>query len=286
MSEIMTPRNELGGRAFREAVYNGSVIRLPPSPASRRLVEYAWNCVQRVFGVEPRSAQFDQDAEEFFHNAGRLRRELYLGDETRRAIAELLIETGLNPASHVCDPARLRIVTVGGHHNEAAAPVYHAHRDTWYSNPQTQITWWLPLHDVTRYETFEFLPDCFDRVVDNDSEVFDYDRWTGQGTDLKIGWQDPDAGKRERYPRLRETLPDQRRVGFSAKQGEVIVFSGQHLHQTVPIDQGGTRFSIDFRTVHLADHRSGCGPVNVDNHSTGDALDGHVPVAEAGQVHG
>lgn len=285
MNELITSYDGRSSRAFHDAIYRGSVFRLAPSPASRRLSQYVCSCIERVLGSDPRQAQFAQDAETFFVNVGRLRRELYLSDACRRVIAELLIDVGSDPTLHVCDPMRLRVVTAGGHRNEAAAPVYYPHRDTWYSNPQTQITWWLALHDVTHRETFEFFPDCFDRPVENDSEVFDYDRWTSKGTDLKIGWQDRDAGKRERYPRLQEPLSRQRRVGFSAKRGEVIVFSGQHLHQTVPIDHGCARLSIDFRTVHLGDHRRRCGPANVDNRSSGDALNGHVPVTQTGQDH-
>ena len=39
---------------------------------------------------------------------------------------------------------------------------------------------------------------------------------------------------------------------------------------------GATRFSVDFRTVHLGDHRAGLGAPNVDNHSTGSALKDYV----------
>ncbi|QEG00431.1 hypothetical protein Mal15_45010 [Stieleria maiorica] len=266
---------------FRSVLYSGTVLVMPASESTRRIREFCWDRICQVFGDDPRGATRRIDGETLFQKAGLLRREFYQSEVCRRGIADLLRQTGCDVDDHRCDPVRLRVITEGGHHNPAAAPVYYAHRDTWYSNPQCQITWWMPLHRVETTETFSFLPDYFDRAVGNDSGGFDYRQWTSKGTDLKIGWQDADAGRRELYPQLRESLPQHRRIAFEAEPGEVIVFSGQHLHQTVPIEQGETRLSVDFRTVCLSDHRQGAGPANVDNHSTGDALAGHVPVVSA-----
>ncbi|MGI9473733.1 MAG: hypothetical protein ACR2NZ_19485 [Rubripirellula sp.] len=283
---------------FRSAIYAGTIFRLPPSDASLRLVRHAWDAALETFGADPRhvgAPEFGStpraadrssdkrstinDDNAFFRQVGRLRHHLYGSEECRRGMAALLQQVGAIAQEHVVDPVRSRLISVNGHLNEAAASVYYAHRDTWYANPPAQVTWWLPLHDVAADHTFEFLPDCFANSVLNDSEVFDYDRWIGKGPELKIGCQDPKAGLRERYPRLLESLPKQRRVGFDARAGEVIVFSGQHLHQTRPIEFGLARLSVDFRTIHVKDYRRGLGPVNVDNRSTGDAFAGHQPLA-------
>lgn len=300
---------------FRAAVYAGTIFRLPPTDASLNLIRYCWKVALDEFGEDPRvvgslaaatrdrsctAASFEQHSskdsiaaesfaansmdmdDNYFRQVGRLRRRLYGSETCRHAIAKLVEQVGAIPREHVVDPVRSRLIAIDGHLHAAAASVYYAHRDTWYANPPTQITWWLPLHDVTADHTFEFLPECFSLAVLNDSEGFDYDRWTGNGPQLKIGWQDASAGLRENYPRLLESLPGQRRFGFEASIGEVIVFSGQHLHQTRPIESGRARLSIDFRTIHVPDYRKRLGPTNVDNRSTGDAFVGHLPLVAAG----
>ncbi|QDV85666.1 hypothetical protein [Planctomycetes bacterium TBK1r] len=280
-NDFIQPYEGQTDEAFRAALYAGTVFLLPSSETTLRMRDHCWDRVCQVFGDDPRNASKRLSGDQLFQKAGLLRREFYESDVCRQGIADLLRQTGCDANQHLCDPVRLRVITEGGHHNPAAAPVYYAHRDTWYSNPQCQITWWMPLHPVSKYETFSFLPFYFDRAVDNDSGGFDYRQWTSKGTDLKIGWQDAEAGRRELYPRLQESLPQAQRVAFEAQAGEVIVFSGQHLHQTVPIESGETRLSIDFRTVCLPDHDKGLGPKNVDNRSTGDALAGHIPVSPA-----
>ena len=149
--------------------------------------------------------------------------------------------------------------------------MYYGHRDTWYSNPQTMITWWIPLHDVTPDETFEFFPEEFSRPVANDSEVFDFDAWVREGQEKRIGWQNRDTGRTAAYPQLREP-PRGRRIPVACRAGDVLLFSAQQLHQTRGNQTGLSRLSLDFRTVHLGDHAGGIGPVNVDNRSTGSAL--------------
>ena len=51
-----------------------------------------------------------------------------------------------------------------------------------------------------------------------------------------------------------------------------MLFSAAQLHSTVPNTSGLTRYSIDFRTVHLDDVWNKCGAANVDSASTGTTL--------------
>jgi hypothetical protein len=56
------------------------------------------------------------------------------------------------------------------------------------------------------------------------------------------------------------------------KAGGIILFSGAYLHATVPNTSGRTRFSIDFRTVHLDDVIHNQGAENIDSACTGTTL--------------
>ncbi len=54
--------------------------------------------------------------------------------------------------------------------------------------------------------------------------------------------------------------------------GGAILFSGAQMHSTVPNTSGLTRFSIDFRTVDLADLEGGLGAPKVDTYAMGTSL--------------
>lgn len=141
---------------------------------------------------------------------------------------------GLDPERVAFDPLRLRVVRHRDHENPLAAPVYHAHRDTWYAHPLALIAWWIPLDELAAPETFEFYPDHFAAPVDNDSEVFDYSDWVRDGWELKIGWQKLSAGLEARYPQASPGASFGRAVGFSCGTADNLLFSGAHLHVTLP----------------------------------------------------
>lgn len=273
MSDIReeTPRSN---EELREALYGGALFLLEPTDGSLRLVEAARAEVCDVFKefADPRQAQHQLDDGQFFRRVGELRRRLFTQESFHRAIGELVREKGFDPAQVAFDPIRIRAIAHEGHKNEAAAPVYYAHRDTWYGHPQSLITWWIPLDDLEEEETFVFYPERFAREVPNDSEIFDYRDWVRDGPELRIGWQDEDASKEETYPGVIGEVEPGREVGFRCKSGQSLLFSGSHFHRTREQESGRTRFSMDFRIVHLGDEEAGLGAPNVDNRSRGSAL--------------
>lgn len=268
---------------LRAELYRGRIFRVNPTAASLELIERLTELVRTEFpGVDLRQAQFADSPPEFFRRMGLLRRAAYSAPWCLAGVRAVQRSLGVAPAENALDPPRLRSVQHRGHEEPAAAAVYFAHRDIWYGHPPSMLTWWLPLHDVEPAETFEFHPDCFDRPVPNDSEGFDFDAWVARGPELRIGWQKPEAGLTEHYSRLvaeTDRLPG-RAVGFGCPRGGILLFAGAHLHRTVRQTTGRTRFSVDFRTVHLEDHRAGRGAPNVDNRSRGNALPHYVSQAE------
>ncbi len=271
-----------GAPALRAALYDGDVFLAPPTAASRALAAAVRARLAEVLGCaapEIRDAPQQMANDELFARIGTLRRELYLEPRFHDALRAVIAGGGLDPSRVAFDPLRLRVVRHLGHENPLAAPVYHPHRDTWYAHPRALIAWWIPLDDLAPHETFVFHPDRFRAPVDNDSEVFDYGDWVRDGWELKIGWQQLAAGVTARYPRAAPGADFGRAVGFACREADNLVFSGAHLHATLPQATGRTRFSLDFRIVDLPDHAAGLGAPNVDNRSRGSSLADYVQPA-------
>jgi hypothetical protein len=259
-----------GNAALREAIYGGAIFRLPRCAVSERLVRDVLLLLDAALGEAApiREAQFHLATSEFFRRAGTVRRTLATFHDAVRGV---MAAVGFDPDENAFDVPRLRAVTHRGHESPAAAPAYTAHRDTWYANPQAQVNWWIPLHDVEAGQTFALFPDLFARPVANSSAAFDYEEWI-----RRVGWQSADADRDAVYPSALDALDGCEPLAVSCAAAEIILFSGAHLHRTTPNVSGATRFSVDFRTVHLGDHRGGRGAVNADNHSTGLALADYV----------
>lgn len=267
---------------LRQSLYQGKLYLFRANTESRSLVDALLPEIDEVLGADgsARTAQFRLSDSDLFERVGGLRKRFYCSPEFHERAGRLMASLGFASADNAFDPVRLRVIAHASHLNPAAAPLFYGHRDTWYSNSQSMISWWIPLHDVAAEETFEFFPDDFSRPVRNDSEVFDFDHWVRDGQRRRIGWQDSETGRVERYPQLLED-PRGRRIAVTCRAGDILLFSAQHLHQTRPNLTGRTRFSVDFRTVHLGDHAAGRGAPNVDNRSTGSSLAQFVRLNES-----
>ncbi len=264
-------------RELRHRVYSGDIFLLPSNSASNRIAREARQLLSEELRIEViREAHTILDDDTFFERIGRIRKTIFLDPKWHRAVSNLVSEMGLDPDEFAIDPMRLRVVAPGAHHNPRAQSVYYAHRDTWYAHPQSVIAWWIPLDDLDEKETFVFYPQRFRTSVPNDSEIFAYEAWVKDGWDLKIGWQDQNAGRTANYPNPVGQIDFGSPMGFSCRGAENLLFAGAHFHQTLKRETGQTRYSLDFRIVHLPDHEKGMGAPNVDNRSQGSALVDYV----------
>jgi hypothetical protein len=263
--------------AMRDRVFAGDVFLKPADSASQSLVARVISLMQERLEMEDiRTAHLKWSEEEMFDRIGSLRRTVYLDAEFHERVRAVVTECGFAPERVAFDPIRLRVVQPGGHRNPLAAPVYYPHRDTWYAHSQSMIVWWVPLHDLEPEETFVFYPNQLDQPVANDSEIFDYADWIKDGPALKIGWQKRDSGVTARYPGSLEKEMPVHAEGFCCRAGEHLIFSGAHYHKTLPHDLARTRYSLDFRVVHLDDAAAGRGAPNADNRSRGSTLKDYV----------
>ena len=255
----------------REEIYAGAVTRLDPSPASEALATRAWALLEAHLGPEPRRAHLVLDDETLLLRIGEARRAIDFsapgGAAWVEACRAVMREAGVAREENAVDVPRLRAVVPGSHRVRAAAPMYLAHRDTWYANPRAQINWWIPLHDVAPEEGFTIFPRSFGVAVDNDSERFDYPAWRAE-----VGWQRPHAPVGAAYPGARGVLDRGDAIAVCGPRASVTLFAAAHLHRTNAFDGDRIRFSLDFRTVHLADHEAGRGALCVDDRSRGSTL--------------
>ena len=124
------------------------------------------------------------------------------------------------------------------------------HRDTWASNFQHQINWWIPLHDLSKNNSIFFIPKYFTKSVRNDSKEWSFELF-------KKGY-------------IKSSTPISLQ-NFSAEDyktkiinlGEAFCFSGNHIHGS---NLGAfRRLNIETRTLCVKDLKKFHLPKNIDN---------------------
>ena len=233
------------------------------------LVQFARGLIEEAFHpLDPETAQHELEVQRYVDILAKLKPTFIHHDECKRLLADIIADIGEDPEQTYFDVPRLRSSTSDGYLTSGIAFAFHPHRDTWYSAPQCQINWWLPVYAIDADNGMAFQPAYFDKPAQNSSETYDYYRWNAErGTAAKH------VGKDTReQPKLTEDISLEPDLRLVPEPGGMFLFSAAQLHWSVPNFSGKTRFSIDFRTVHREDVQSRNGAPNADSRCTGTAM--------------
>ena len=114
-----------------------------------------------------------------------------------------------------------------------------------------------------------FHPASWSKGVKNGSSEFNYYEWNSEGRKNAAQHIKTDTRK---LPKPLEELELDPQIRLVVPPGGIILFSAAQMHSTVPNTSGRARYSIDFRTVNLADLRAGNAAPNVDSQPVGTSL--------------
>jgi len=258
----------------RERIYRGDLFVYSPTAESLALVGLAREMLAQAFGeLDPQLAQHQMPVSEFAQLLAELKPRFIHHPESKRLLARILAGLGCDALQTYFDVPRLRSATSDDYLSTGIAYAFHPHRDTWYSAPMCQINWWLPVFALDPTNCMAFHPRYFSAGLRNSSDGYNYQEWNRNSRFRAAEQIGVDTRPQPKALEAVELQPD---VRLLPAPGGVIVFSGAQLHSTVPNTSGRTRYSIDFRTVHLGDACALRGAVNVDSRCTGSTMDDYL----------
>jgi hypothetical protein len=255
---------------YFDAQFDDETRRREPRPAALALCQLAQKLSREAFAPhDPRDAQHHMPVEQFNAVLAKLKPGFIHHPRAKELIRRMLAEFGCDPSQVYFDVPRLRTMAHGDYMRAGLAYQFHPHRDTWFSAPFSQLNWWLPVYDIAPENAMAFHPRYWREPVRNSSNEYDYERWNAEGR--KLASQQIKTETRKQ-PHALDGIEPEPQVRLICPVGGLIIFSAAQLHSTVDNTSGRTRFSIDFRTVHLADLRADRGAPNIDSASTGTTL--------------
>lgn len=259
----------------RRRLYEGQLFVYSPRRSALAFTTFAKGLIEEAFApFDPRTAQHEMDVERYAAILNKLKPAFIHHPESKRLVQELLADLGCNPEKTYFDVPRMRSSTSNGYLTAGIAYAWHPHRDTWYSAPHCQINIWTPIYEMASENAMAFHPRYFSQGVANDSAGYNYYQWnkTHRGEHV-AGYTNADPRP---LPKATEHIELDPQVRVVLPVGGVLIFSGAQMHSSVPNTSGVTRFSIDFRTVHLDDVVGHRGAPNVDSHCTGTTMRDYV----------
>ncbi len=261
---------KLTDQARRQQLYRGQLVFYSPTRGSRELAEFARELAQEAFAPhDPQYAQYALPVEKYVEILAALKPKFSHHPRCKELIRGIFMDLGCDLEKTYFDVPGLRTVTHGDYLTAGLAYDFHPHRDTWFSAPPCQLNWWIPVYDIQPENTIAFHPRYWAEPVRNSSREYNYYRRNKESR--------RDAAKQIRtdtrkQPQAEEPLELEPQLRLVCEAGGMILFSGASMHSAVPNTSGLTRFSIDFRTVHLDDVVARRGAPNIDSDCTGTTL--------------
>lgn len=256
--------------ARRQRLYQGQLFVRSPTPNSLAFCEFARGMAQEAFGsLDPETAQDHLPVDQYAAILAQLKPKFIHHLKSKEFIQGILRELGCDLSKVYFDVPRMRTATSGGYLTSGIAYAFHPHRDTWYSAPPCQLNWWMPMYPIEPENAMAFHPRYWSQPVCNSSNGYNYYEWNA--TSRKSAAQHIKSDTRKQ-PRAEEPLELDPQIRVILPVGGILIFSAAQMHSTVPNTSGRTRFSIDFRTVHLDDVVAKRGAPNMDSACTGTTM--------------
>lgn len=255
----------------RKLLFQGQLFVYSQRSSILAFVDFAKSMIVDAFGGrDPRTAQNEMEVEQYAALLGKLKPAFIHHPESKRHLQNIMQELHCDLDKTYFDVPRMRSSTSGGYLTTGIAYAWHPHRDTWYSAPDCQINWWLPIYEIEAENAMAFHPRYWSEPVKNSSSGYNYYVWNKlyRGENVaKLTKEDPRP-----LPRATEPMELDPQIRLICPVGGIILFSGAQMHSSVPNTSGVTRFSIDFRTVHLEDALAKSGAANIDSACTGTVM--------------
>jgi hypothetical protein len=255
----------------RTALYDGQLFVHSAVASVRRFADFARQMVEDAFApLDPETAQHELPVELFAEILGELKPRFIHHAESKQHVRSILDELGCDLEQTYFDVPRLRSSTSDSFLTTGIAYAWHPHRDTWYSAPACQQNFWLPVYEIESDNAMAFHPPYWNRPLANNSRDYNYYVWNSKHRGPEVA----KILKEDMRPLPRATVPVELepQIRLLCPVGGVVVFSGAQLHSSVPNTSGRTRYSIDFRTVHVGDARSRLGARKCDEECTGTTM--------------
>jgi hypothetical protein len=255
----------------RRLLFEGQLFAYSPRKSTLEFIKFAKTLIEEAFApLDPETAQYQLSVEQFAAILIKLKPGFIHHPESKRLIQNIFEEMGCDLEKTYFDVPKMRSSTSDNYLTTGIAYAWHPHRDTWYSAPPCQINWWIPIYDIQSDNAMAFHPQYWNRPVKNSSKGYNYYLWNQQNRGEHVGKflkEDPRP-----LPKPTEPLELDPQVRLIVPSGGIIMFSGAQVHSSVPNTSGKTRFSIDFRVVHLDDVEGKKGAPIVDEECTGTTM--------------
>ena len=245
-------------------LFAGDIIVYKQQPAMHELIQYCHKLLHQALKLDPVYAQQVLGKADFIAKTSQVQDDFKRDHKAKQLFFKVLKECGLDTQSAYYDHFPLRVVPANHQHNTSHRSSVSHHRDTWGSNLQAQQNWWAPIFPLSEERTIAFFPDYWSKPLANNTKSWSFDNYLAK---RKVAQKQSEVGY-PIAPTANEAVDESKIIKLIIEPGDVLNFASAHLHASVPNTTDTARFSVEMRTLSLADIYENRAAPNIDNEGT------------------
>ena len=252
MFEPITSINDL--QKFKKDLFNGKIFVFQQSDLSLSLAQAIKKKITEKYSGELESLHLIDKDEKISSD---IVESLKNTEVFRNLFKEFLSKIGFYQGNSYWDKFRVRVAPANNKFGYRESSRIGTHRDTWGTNIHQQINWWAPVSNINDTNTMIFYPEYFLKAVKNSTLTWDLNTYLEKRKQNDFSY--PSA------PQLTEDLPENAQIlPVDIKPGEILCFSGSHLHSSSKEKSEITRISYEIRTICEDDLNNNLQAPNID----------------------
>lgn len=257
-------KSDSTARALCDAIYNGQILTFRQLSSMHKLITFTKTlCENELYPVHPTSNHTDDHT---LQRINKLYRDYPKNNDVKSHWKAIFADIGFSTAAIAVDRMRLRFQIVQNNMNATpnvkTDPLHH-HRDTWGSNIYAQINWWAPVYPVSIKNSMVIFSDYWTKPTHNTSNAYDLPTVIHRNRDKTSGIMKA----ADVVPQLIQPIDPAAGETVLIEPGDLVAFSGAHLHASIPNTSRHTRISLETRSVLIEDFINGRGARNIDGAS-------------------
>ena len=248
---IQLSPKDITAHSFKKNIFEGKILLIKNSKEILKIIELSEQYFNYLFNTgitnsEKLKINYNKENSIFFEI---IQNRIKFCKLIRKYFANFLLQIELGIQSTFMDYITFRYSPASGMKNIGTLIPTPAHRDTWASNIFNQINFWFPTHNVSDRNSIFFVPKYFQKRVSNNSDEWSFYRYKKTKEFLST-------------PVSNIKFPQNQIVSFNVKKGEVLCFSGHHIHGSLVGESD--RLNLETRIVCENDEENYKIPVNLD----------------------
>ena len=248
---IQLSPKDITAHSLKKNIFEGKILLIKNSKEILKIIELTEQYFNYLFNTgitnsEKLKINYNKENSIFFEI---IQNRIKFCKLIRKYFANFLLQIELGIQSTFMDYITFRYSPASGMKNIGTLIPTPAHRDTWASNIFNQFNFWFPTHNVSDRNSIFFVPKYFQKRVSNNSDEWSFYRYKKTKEFLST-------------PVSNIKFPQNQIVSFNVKKGEVLCFSGHHIHGSLVGESD--RLNLETRIVCENDEENYKIPVNLD----------------------